>query len=241
MQRRDDSKGWKKLVQQGFLLLQMQGVNRGMKIGVGYCYYNDIESIKRGITTFVNNVDYVFAIDGRFSLRDGDDFSTDGSTEFLEKYKNVIIEKFVGMEHDKRQRYIELCKKYDIDVLLIIDTDEFVLEADWLTFKQNLIENLESPENIHGVKFYYNEKDWTPYPRIWIRPNEISYYKTHNIFRVQGNLIRSPVVKPIFGISMGMNDNLRSEEYLKKTSEYQKKMLDYEIPIRQDYRNGKLR
>ncbi|HSA75491.1 MAG TPA: hypothetical protein VLE21_04815 [Candidatus Nitrosocosmicus sp.] len=209
-----------------------------MKIAVGYCYYNDVESIKRGIPTFVNSVDYVFAIDGKFSLREGEDYSNDGSTEYLEQFKNVIIRKFVGMEHDKRNQYLDLAREYEIDVLLIIDSDEYVLEADWDLFRKNL-ENVK--ENISGVKFYYNEKDWTPYPRIWKRPNEIRYYKTHNIFRVQGNLIRSPVVKHVEGISMGMGDDLRSDEYLKGTSEYQRKMLDYEIPIRHALRDGKLK
>jgi len=36
-----------------------------------------------------------------------------------------------------------------------------------------------------------------------------------------------------------MDDDLRSEEYLNMTSEYQKRMLDYEIPIRHALRDGK--
>lgn len=210
-----------------------------MKIGVGYCYYNDIESIKRGIPTFADKVDYIFAIDGKFSLRDGPDYSTDGSTEYIQSFENVVIRKFVGMEHDKRNKYMDLAKEYGIDVLLIIDSDEYIFEADWDKFRKNLESIKDNPQNIHGIKFYYNEKDWTPYPRIWLRPNEIRYYKTHNIFNVNGNLTRSPVVKTVEGISMSMNDDLRSEDYLLKTSEYQRKMLDYEIPIRHALRDGK--
>lgn len=205
---------------------------------VGYSYYNDLKSIQRGLPTFVNNVDKVFAIDGRYSFREGVDYSDDGSTEYISQFPNTVIRKFVGMEHDKRNEYLNLCKKDD--VLIIIDSDEFVLEADWELFYENLNKIKKSVDNIHGIKFYYNEKDWTPYPRIWIRPNEIRYHKTHNIFNVNGNLIRSPNVKTVDGISMGMNDDLRSKEYLDKTSEYQKKMLEYEIPIRHALRDGKL-
>src|SRR3990167_9387839 len=108
-----------------------------MKIAIGYCYYNDLKSIQRGLPTLVNEVDLIFAVDGKFSLRDGPDYSTDGSTEFLESFPNVIIEKFVGMEHDKRQRYVELAVKNKVDVLIIIDSDEYISNADWDLFKQN--------------------------------------------------------------------------------------------------------
>ena len=37
-----------------------------MRIGCGYCYYNDVESIKRGLPTFINEVDLVLAVDGKF-------------------------------------------------------------------------------------------------------------------------------------------------------------------------------
>jgi hypothetical protein len=183
----------------------------------------------------VDGVDYIFAIDGKFSLREGSDFSNDGSTEYLESFGNVILDKFVGMEHDKRQRYVQLAKD-KVDYIIIIDSDEYVLDADWDLFRENLDKNNDS---ISGVKFYYNEKDWTPYPRIW-KTGHVNYWKTHNIFEVDGSLVRSPILKTIEGISMSMNDNLRDEEYLLKTSEYQKRMLDYEIPLRHALRDGKV-
>ena len=39
---------------------------------------------------------------------------------------------------------------------------------------------------------------------------------------------------------MSMNDDLRDDDYLLKTSEYQKRMLNYEIPLRHALRDGKL-
>ena len=203
-----------------------------MNVGVGYCYYQDVDSIRRGLPTFVNNVEFVFAIDGRFSLRDGSDFSNDGSTEFLEKYSNVIIEKFVGMEHDKRQRYVELAKKHNVDVLIIIDSDEYISNADWDLFKQNLEKILDSDQNIHGVNFF-TDNNITQYPRIWIRPHQIRYWNAHCLFDVNGSIMRSPKnLKPVSGITLMMDDNLRSEEYLKETTNYQYKMIDFERPFR---------
>ncbi|UVF62278.1 glycosyltransferase [Nitrososphaeria virus YSH_462411] len=209
-------------------------------IGVGYSYYNDLESIKRSIPSFADNVDFIFAIDGRYSFRDGSDYSDDGSTEYLSGFPNTIIRKYVGMEHDKRQQYVEMAEEMELDFLIIIDSDEFIFDADWETFRENLYQLRNSNQYIHGIKCYYNSKDWTPYPRIW-KVGKVKYYKTHNIFDVDGSLIRSPPnLKTVEGISMGMDDSLRSEEYLLKTSEYQKKMLEYEIPIRHALRDGKL-
>ena len=203
-----------------------------MKIAIGYCYYNDLKSIQRGLPTLVNEVDLIFAVDGKFSLRDGPDYSTDGSTEFLESFPNVIIEKFVGMEHDKRQRYVELAVKYDIDVLIIIDSDEYVSEADWKTFKQNLEKILDSEDNIHGVNFF-TDGNITQYPRIWIRPHQIRYWNAHCLFEVNGNVMRSPKsLKPVLGITLMMDDSLRSEDYLKDTTNYQYKMIEFERPFR---------
>jgi len=208
-------------------------------IAVGLSYYNDLKSIQRSINSYIDDVDFVFAINGRYSLRDGSDYSDDGSTEYLEQFDNVIIENFVGMEHDKRNRYLELAAEMDIDVMLMIDSDEYVIEADWEKFRDN-IDLLKKEPAIHGVKFYYTDKEWTVYPRIWVMPQSIRYYRCHNIFNVNGQIIRSPGnLKAVEGISMGMNDDLRSEQYLQGTSEYQKRMLEYEIPIRHALRDGK--
>ena len=207
-------------------------------IAVGYCYYNDLRSIQRGLPTFVNDVDFVFAIDGRFSMRDDEDYSTDGSTEFLQTFPNVIIRKFIGMEHEKRNQYLELADEMEVDVLLIIDTDEYVKNADWEQFRFHLSKIVNYADNIQGVKFYSMPDQWSSYPRIWLRPNEIRYWKTHNIFVVNGNLVRSPNRTPVKGIEMGMDDSLRDPEYLKKTSEYQARMIAYEKPLRKQYYSG---
>jgi len=201
-----------------------------------------LESIKRGIPTFVNEVDYVFAVDGRFSLREGSDYSDDGSTEYLAKFPNVIFRRYMGMEHDKRNQYIEMAEKYNVDILLVLDSDEYIVDADWKKFKSNLEKIKSSNENIHGLKHYYNQnKDSTGYGRIWIRPSQIRYQKAHCILNVNGNIMRVPSTpKPIEGIAMATGDELRDDEYLKLTSEYQGRMLEYEKPYRREVWMNKL-
>ena len=56
-----------------------------MKLGVGFSYYNDLESIKRSVPSFIDGVDYVFAIDGKYEGNPNpNDYSIDGSTEYLQ-------------------------------------------------------------------------------------------------------------------------------------------------------------
>jgi len=215
--------------------------NQKLIIAVGYCYYNDLESIKRGLVTFVNDVDYVFAIDGKFSMRKGSDFSTDGSTEYVKSFPNVIHAQFTGMEHDKRNIYCEMATEMDVDVLIILDSDDYVVNANWTIFRQNLENIKNSKENIHGLRDYYSGQEWTPRPIIWLRPNEIRYHKAHNIFNVNGNLVRSPpYTVPVDGISIKMGDELRNNDYLQQTDEYQKKLKDIEVPLKIALKNGEL-
>lgn len=218
-------------------------------IAVGLCFYNDLESLKRGVPTYADDVDYIFAIDGRFSLYDGPDYSTPETVEYLKSFPNVIYDQFIGMEHEKRQRYVELCKKHNIDYLLIIDSDEYILtNADWKTFKGNAEKaNLEHPnDNFFGIDFRYSQESikpelFSPFPRLWIRPQECEYYKTHCFFKNRSGVVRSSSYAPkVEGIRMGLGDELRTPEYLNSISRYQGKMLDYEIPIRHELRGQKV-
>lgn len=211
-------------------------------IGVGLSFYGDLESLKRGVPTYTDKVDYIFAIDGRYSLFDGPDYSSQETIDYLKQFPNVILKQFVGMEHDKRQQYVNLAAEYKCDYLLIIDSDEYILpDADWDLFLENCdkVTKAHPSENFFGVNFRYTpegykREEFSPFPRLWARPEECSYYKTHCIFKGKsGSPLRSSSGGPrIEGIKMAMGDNLRSQEYLKSVSEYQRKMLDYEIPIR---------
>lgn len=218
-----------------------------MNIDVGLCFYNDLESLKHSVPTYQEHVDKIFAIDGRFEYFESDkDYSDPEVVEYLESFDNVILDKFVGMEHDKRNRYVKLAGENNADALLIIDSDDYVLEADWDLFYKSAEERIKQypNENFLGVDFRYTPEGYqpiqfTPYPRLWARPNECEYYKAHCIFRGKnGGPVRSSARVPkIEGIKFASGDDYRSQEYLTKISKYQGKMIDYEIPIRHALRD----
>jgi len=219
-----------------------------LKIGVGLSFYEDLESLKHTMPTYTSHVDYVFAIDGRYSFFEGNDFSSQETQDYVKSFPNVIYEQFVGMEHDKRQKYVDLASKYKCDALFIIDSDEGILEANWDLFYKSVEERIKQypSENFFGVDFRYTPPDFKPaefcpYPRIWARPQECSYYKAHCIFRGLQGLTRSSSQTPkIEGLKMFAGDNFRSDEYLRSISAYQQKMIDHEIPIRHALRDNKV-
>ena len=216
-----------------------------MKLGTGLIFYNDLQSLKRGIPSFIDGVDQVYAIDGRFSLYSGKDYSEPEVIEYLKSFDKVIIDQFIGMEHDKRQRYVNLAKENKCDAIFIIDSDEYILEADWELFKKNIeIKAREYPnQNFFGVNFRYTPTEfyppeYSPYPRVWIRPEECSYFKAHCIFQGKQGITRSSAGGPVIeGMKMTGNDDLRSKEYLNSVCKYQEKMLEYEIPIRIEFKH----
>ena len=215
-------------------------------LAVGFSYFNGLESIKRSLPSFIDGVDVVFAIDGKYTGNPNpNDYSTDGSTEYLKQFDKVIFDKFVGYEYEKRQRYVKLCEQYKCDYLFIIDTDEYVVKADWDLFRKNMLEMTEQyPNNtFFGVSFVVDGSGGEcAYPRLWYKPQYVEYYKAHCIFKDNrnGTLSRSSSATAmkylIKGITCSMDDSLKTKEEITNTFEYQKKMIAMEKPIRQSLR-----
>jgi len=213
-----------------------------MSLGVGYSFYQDLKSIQRSIPSFIDGVDVVFAIDGKYEGNPNPkNYSDDGSIEYLKSFDKVVLDKFVGTEQDKRSRYLKLCKENNCDHLLIIDSDEYVIKADWDLFKKNMYEMTErySNQSFFGVGFIVDGAGGVcAYPRLWYKPYCIEYYKSHCIFKDNrnGTITRSSSATAskflIDGITLTMDDNLRSKDYIQNTFEYQKIMIEKERPIR---------
>lgn len=207
-------------------------------LAIALSFYNDLESLKRGVPTWVESVDKVYAIDGKYAGNPSlNDYSTDGSVEYLAQFPNVELDRFVGYEYEKRNRYL----KPECDHLLIIDSDEYVVQADWELFKYNLEVQTKANQNqsFFGVNFIVDGAGGLcAYPRLWYKPSQIEYYKAHCIFHDKrtGVLTRSSSTTAtkylIDGIILTGDDKLRSKEYISNTFEYQKKMIDMERPIR---------
>jgi len=153
--------------------------------------YNDRRSLMRCIDSVYGNVDYIICVDGKYSYNtyNEEPLSTDGSREYiLDKARNFdgqglyLIDAPNLTESAKRQIYIDLTKDYGIDVLLILDTDEYVYACDWIKFRaecyQKMIVRDKMRWNIYNIAF----KEPMDRPRLWFRAWEIMVAITHYDF-----------------------------------------------------------
>lgn len=219
-------------------------------LAVGYNFYEkSLATVQRGIESVKSHVDYIFAIDGRYTdefgtplFPDSEPLSHELVRNYLKSIPNVVLVDLPSNETTKRGKYLELCKQYNCEYLIILDGDEFVLpESDWQSFKHNL-EQCHDGLNIYGIKYEYSypqHHDATNYPRLWFRPWEMEYFGAHCIFR---NKITNVVTKStsggplIEGIRMAGDDSLRSREYQLQSFEYQSFLIEEEREQREKYK-----
>jgi hypothetical protein len=162
-----------------------------LTFGVGIVFYNDVRSLKRCIRSVYGNADYILAVDGKYVYNEWntEPLSTDGSREYIRD----IASEFEGQglylidapnltEYAKRQVYVDATQPYGIDVLLILDSDEYVYCCDWLKFRhecyQKMIVRDKMRQNIYNVGF----REPMDRPRLWLKAWEIGIGPTHYDF-----------------------------------------------------------
>ena len=88
-------------------------------------------------------------------------------------------------ELEKRQQTASLAKKYGVNFLLIIDTDEYIdkMQTDWPKFQQACIDicvkKWHEKFNIFGIKVEDGPQTYRYLPRLWFKPEFIYYDRTH--------------------------------------------------------------
>ena len=202
-----------------------------MKIAVACCVFQDVEGVKRLLDSCYDKVDYVFVIDGKYKDYDSVfPFSTDGLDELVELYHNVVYEEASNLlEYQKRSVYLDLCREYDIDCLIIVDSDEYFYECDWKQFRKDLLRckgwiyNLKNYTSKMGMKLPVDE------PRIWMKPQELEY-KNSRHFQF-GRIGHDSVLvgkETLYSLKLIHDPTIRSDDRTEKHDDYIKKLEDYE-------------
>jgi hypothetical protein len=219
--------------------------NRGqkLKLAAGIIFFNDYASLKRCLDSLISDVDIIFAIDGKFPNFPADsDLSTDGSRELVQSYSRCMLIDFPRSEFEKRCKYLEYCSTYSADVLMIIDSDEFILDtADWKMFRGNLkrmiFDRDKSTHNVYALKVQSVGKshEFLAYPRIWYKPTEMEYYGgRHYFFRNKDPLVKNlphqgdHSLNVISGVELGHDHYFRSKYHMQSRLEYQTWLQNYE-------------
>ncbi len=204
------------------------------ELSFGICFYND-PSITRLLDSLPKQAQKII-IDGRFAKNpNSQELSDESLRDKIKSYDNVTLIDAPNLEEpEKRNMYlIQNTHKYQIN----IDSDEYIISADWDKFF-DCVKNIDS--GIHHILFKTDSGGGTSqYPRLWVNPSHWKYVICHNIFKnnVTGEMIKSGFNhgEIILGILCGFGDELRSQEYLKDTFDYQVKMIEFETPYREKF------
>ena len=245
-----------------------------MKIALATIFYQCKDELQRLVDSFPPHViDFWLTVDGpfRYNLDMNPDLphkSDDGSLMVISnaasKFNaNVIINyKSGATEFDKRNTYLENCSKLtDIDVIIIIDSDEFFTYSPgidplsaWQRFIKNIeLERIKHPHhNVYGIEAIEGKEDTQTYrPRIWINPSKMRYtngshYHYCNIvdeadtltqFQENGlNYVQHArsIIKG--GVILAHDQSLRTKEYQEQRKQYQQYLVRYEELV-QSYRH----
>jgi hypothetical protein len=219
-----------------------------LKLAAGIIFFNDCHSLKRCLGSLVDEVDMIFAVDGKFPNFSADSkLSTDGSREVVRSYSKCLLIDFPGSEYEKRAIYLKYCSVYSIDILLIIDSDEFILNnPNWDLFRHNLkriiFDRDKCSHNVYAVRVQTSVKDgkFLPYPRIWYKPGDMEYYGGRHYFYKNKDplVINVPhqgdhSLNIIEGVELGHNHFLRSEIHMKSRFAYQYWLQNFENSLPQ--------
>jgi hypothetical protein len=212
-----------------------------MTVAVGCIFYNDAVGLARLIDSCWKHVDLIFCVDGPFR-----DFkktkqkklppkSTDLSRDVVKRYPNaVLVDAPYLLEHQKRQVYLDQCKKYNIDYLMIVDADEYFLpESNWSGFAEER-ERVCTDDYIYNLKNYTDLQPLGLVPldqaRLWKNPGKLEYLNNHHYQFTLRNTAKALVAKlTLYTVKLCHDPMLiRSDERHEQHHKYIKWLEGYE-------------
>lgn len=202
-------------------------------LAVGCCGYDDPEGLERLIESCWKHIDLFFYIDGPFADYPIVAVSDYITADIITDYPNVIYRyEPLLPEYYKRQIYLDLCKEYGVDFLIIADTDEyFHPESDWGEFP-------EERERVCGNDYLYNIKNYTvvgglllglDQPRLIKNPAKLQYLNGHHYMLAEKGTDEAIIAKDtLYSIKLCHDPSIRSPERQEKHDQYIRWLTRYE-------------
>lgn len=202
---------------------------------IGLIYYNEPKGVRRLLDSVPDDWCKI-CIDGAFpQMNSKNEWSSDKQIEWMSDYKNTILVSFSGDEWEKRQAYFDLSKDYHIDVLVVVDSDEYFKLTEGYTWAD--VERYWGDLNVKEPTVYYiNCYDvydgfTTPVtrPRVFTRPEMFKYHNKHHYqITKDGSSILKPAGK-VIPFHIIHDKRFRSEKARKQHEEYMKYLRNYEL------------
>lgn len=189
-----------------------------VKIGAACTFYNDKKGLERLLPT-LKQFDEIILNDGAWRDYESGGLSTDGSRELIpELPKYHLINNPNLMLAEKQNKHLKLAGELNINILVLIDSDEYLTEFDRNKFENSMLNVAKRKQNVYWCKFLEYHTDWVAfhYPRIILNPSECEYRERHNqifshdtpqIHTKRGLIIQGITIKHDKSIRTDMREN----------------------------------
>lgn len=203
-------------------------------------------------------IDHIVAIDGRYKGHKAKQaLSDDECLDLFESFQTPFTIYPVA-DHTqiyKRQQYFDKSKNHNLDVIIVIDSDDFIVhdKTNWPLFIQDLEQKVKMYEDSNNpdlsqsysvpVRGYYiqgdregdvKDSDASPSTniiRVFYKPYELEYYGNHYTIRRKDNKVNQYYHSGNIlcsNIMIAHDHALRSKEEIKQMDAYQKQEEIYE-------------
>jgi hypothetical protein len=221
-----------------------------VRLAAGIVSFDDERGLRRCLKSIHDHVDLMIVIDGKFRyFEDDHDISIDNSREVVESFSNSVYCCWPNLtEIDKRNKYLEFAGEMNVEFLLVIDSDEFaVIDKEEFLYNLEKLRNLKMTNGSHdgggntdvyGIKIFEKHIEKPNYireryiERLFYKPGKLRYQSIHcNLVDVDNpsrNFTTGKYSSEINGITLYNDDDLRTSNYLKRSIQYQSRLLEGE-------------
>ena len=237
-----------------------------LRIGIGLSFYNDFDSLQRMLHSLQSYpINDIIAVDGRYKGHAGRNPLSDKVVTDL--FKTIQTPNCIHLLPDvsqieKRQLYFEHSKDRELDVIIVMDSDEFIVhhKTNWSLFieelEHHINENKDTFIQAYTIPLIINQKRYTPdytinSARVFYKPWQLQYVENHHTIRNKRtgiNMGYQTHTTKLEHLTIETDHKLRTKDYMlehdlyeqyqqtdEETQENSKKRLDAFIRIRDSY------
>lgn len=219
-----------------------------LSIGIGLCFYQDVHSLTRCLYSLQPYpLDYLIAVDGKFREYPAEgEVSDQQCLDLIKSFQHSVrYLAIIGLEEmEKRQKYFDECSKLGIDVLIVLDSHEYILPTatNWDLFHLDLLDKINT--NVTQAQGYClptirrnldkNEEnildvdgDVQNLPKLFYRPECLEYVGNQHIIRNKrtGVIQRYGRNSVCQHIMVGHDHSLRSNKSIEEHLTYQDRLI----------------
>lgn len=226
-----------------------------LKIGIGMSFYQDFDSLQRMLHSLQGYpFDMLIAIDGIYTGHPGRQTYSDKVV--IDLFKTIqtpyqLLDMPPMSQIAKRQIYFEMSKVHGLDVIIVMDSDEYIIhnKTNWPLFveelEQKIRENADTFVQGYTIPLQINQKRYAPNQvinaaRVFHKPWELQYVDNHHTIRNKKTGVNMGYQSDrtvLTQLMIGTDHKLRTDKYMAQHDMYE----DYQKGQEENPQNTKRR